>query len=174
MIELTIVSEEIAAAGCPLLLIVVSPAIAATVIATSGTAEQKERWLPGFADGSLKMRLRDHRAGRGLELAQDHNDRARDPDGAWLAALRPQVLHLRGRRDRRDARRRPARRLADRHAPAGDVPRAYRCPGDELPPDRHGDHLPEQQFALFFDDARCPTTRSSAARRPGSPRCSPG
>src|SRR4051812_43773144 len=45
MVELAIVAEEIAAAGCPLLLIVVSPAIAATVIATSGTAEQRERWL---------------------------------------------------------------------------------------------------------------------------------
>ncbi len=55
MVELSIVAEEIAAAGCPLLLIVVSPAIAATVIATSGTTDQKEHWLPRFADGSAKM-----------------------------------------------------------------------------------------------------------------------
>ena len=42
MVELAIVTEEIAAAGCPLLLIVVSPAIAASVIATSGTGEQRD------------------------------------------------------------------------------------------------------------------------------------
>ncbi|WP_197651914.1 acyl-CoA dehydrogenase family protein [Carbonactinospora thermoautotrophica] len=53
--ELAIVCEELAAGGCPLLLIVVSPAIAATVIAKVGTEDQKKRYLPGFADGSLKM-----------------------------------------------------------------------------------------------------------------------
>src|SRR6266545_7281655 len=53
--ELHIVGEELAAAGCPLLLLVVSPAICGTVIATFGTEEQKKQWLPGFADGSLKM-----------------------------------------------------------------------------------------------------------------------
>jgi alkylation response protein AidB-like acyl-CoA dehydrogenase len=53
--ELAIVCEELAAAGCPLLLLVVSPAIAATVIARHGTEEQRRRFLPGFADGSLKV-----------------------------------------------------------------------------------------------------------------------
>jgi len=53
--ELAIVCEELAAAGCPLLLLVVSPAIAATVIARHGSAEQRERLLPGFADGSLTV-----------------------------------------------------------------------------------------------------------------------
>jgi alkylation response protein AidB-like acyl-CoA dehydrogenase len=53
--ELAIVCEELAAGGCPLLLIVVSPAICATVIARFGTPAQQDRWLPGFADGSLKM-----------------------------------------------------------------------------------------------------------------------
>jgi alkylation response protein AidB-like acyl-CoA dehydrogenase len=53
--ELAIVCEELAAAGCPLLLLLVSPAICATVIARFGTAEQKDRWLPGLASGELKM-----------------------------------------------------------------------------------------------------------------------
>nr|MDT0662612.1 acyl-CoA dehydrogenase [Micromonospora sp. DSM 115978] len=53
--ELAIVCEELAAAGCPLLLLVVSPAIVATVIAKHGTEEQRARFLPGFADGSLKV-----------------------------------------------------------------------------------------------------------------------
>src|SRR5712691_6384400 len=53
--ELAMVCEELAAAGCPLLLLVVSPAICATVIARYGTEQQRERWLPGLADGSLRM-----------------------------------------------------------------------------------------------------------------------
>ncbi|MFJ8965566.1 acyl-CoA dehydrogenase family protein [Lentzea sp. NPDC102401] len=53
--DLAAVCEELAAAGCPLLLMVVSPAICATVIARFGTDEQKSKWLPGFADGTLKM-----------------------------------------------------------------------------------------------------------------------
>lgn len=53
--ELAIVCEELAAAGCPLLLLVVSPAIAATVIAKHGTPSQRAEFLPGFADGSLKV-----------------------------------------------------------------------------------------------------------------------
>jgi alkylation response protein AidB-like acyl-CoA dehydrogenase len=53
--DLAIVCEELAAAGCPLLLLVVSPAIAATVIARYGTDEQRKQLLPGFANGSLKV-----------------------------------------------------------------------------------------------------------------------
>ncbi len=53
--ELAAVQEELAAAGCPLLVIVVSPAICATIIAKFGTEAQKQRWLPGFATGRLKM-----------------------------------------------------------------------------------------------------------------------
>ncbi|HUY86473.1 MAG TPA: acyl-CoA dehydrogenase family protein [Acidimicrobiales bacterium] len=53
--ELALVEEELAAAGCPLLMIVVSPAICATVISHFGNEEQKQQWLPRFATGNLKM-----------------------------------------------------------------------------------------------------------------------
>ncbi len=53
--ELAIVMEELSANGCPLLLLVVSPAICATIIANFGTDAQKTKWLPGFATGELKM-----------------------------------------------------------------------------------------------------------------------
>ncbi|WP_282694835.1 acyl-CoA dehydrogenase [Streptomyces sp. CC208A] len=55
MAELSIVLEETGAAGAPLLMMVVSPAICGTVIARFGTAEQKAAWLPGLADGSRTM-----------------------------------------------------------------------------------------------------------------------
>jgi alkylation response protein AidB-like acyl-CoA dehydrogenase len=53
--ELAIVCEELAAAGCPLLLLVVSPAIVGTVLARHGTDAQRAEFLPGIADGSLKV-----------------------------------------------------------------------------------------------------------------------
>ncbi|MEW1643535.1 MULTISPECIES: acyl-CoA dehydrogenase family protein [unclassified Streptomyces] len=53
--ELSIVLEELGAAGCPLLMMVVSPAICGTVIARFGTEAQKQTWLPGLADGTRTM-----------------------------------------------------------------------------------------------------------------------
>lgn len=53
--ELAIVSEELAAGGCPLLLLIVSPAICGSIIARYGTNEQKRRWLPGIGSGRQKM-----------------------------------------------------------------------------------------------------------------------
>jgi alkylation response protein AidB-like acyl-CoA dehydrogenase len=53
--DLSIVLEELGAAGCPLLMMVVSPSICGTVITRFGTDEQKQRWLPGIADGSITM-----------------------------------------------------------------------------------------------------------------------
>jgi alkylation response protein AidB-like acyl-CoA dehydrogenase len=53
--DIAAVCEELAAQGCPLLMMVVSPAICGTVIARYGTEEQKRRWLPGIADGTGTM-----------------------------------------------------------------------------------------------------------------------
>jgi alkylation response protein AidB-like acyl-CoA dehydrogenase len=55
MYELSLVMEEMAAHGCGLLMMVVSPAINGTIISKFGTDEQKQRWLPGIADGSITM-----------------------------------------------------------------------------------------------------------------------
>ncbi len=53
--ELALVCEEIAAAGTPLLLLLVSAAISAGMISEFGTEEQRQTWLPGLADGTAKM-----------------------------------------------------------------------------------------------------------------------
>ncbi|MCJ7437597.1 MAG: acyl-CoA dehydrogenase family protein, partial [Acidimicrobiia bacterium] len=49
--ELAIVTEELAAQGCPLLLILVSAAICGELLARFGTDEQRATWLPGLASG---------------------------------------------------------------------------------------------------------------------------
>jgi len=55
MTELAAVGEELARAGTPLLLLVVSPAIAGSVLVRHGTREQKERWLRGIGRADLKI-----------------------------------------------------------------------------------------------------------------------
>jgi alkylation response protein AidB-like acyl-CoA dehydrogenase len=55
MTELAAVGEELAAAGCSLLLLVVSPAIAGSILARHGSDEQKDRWLRGIAAGTTKI-----------------------------------------------------------------------------------------------------------------------
>ncbi|MEI7479988.1 MAG: acyl-CoA dehydrogenase family protein, partial [Actinomycetes bacterium] len=51
MAELAAVAEETAAAGCPLLMFLVSPAICGEVIGRFGTEEQRNRYLPGIGSG---------------------------------------------------------------------------------------------------------------------------
>ena len=51
MHDLAVVIEELAAAGIPLMLLALSPAVCATILTRHGSAEQKQRWLPGLATG---------------------------------------------------------------------------------------------------------------------------
>ncbi len=53
--ELSIVAEELAAAGCPVLLMAVVPAICTPILSRYGTEGQKQRWLPRFASGETIM-----------------------------------------------------------------------------------------------------------------------
>jgi alkylation response protein AidB-like acyl-CoA dehydrogenase len=54
MTELCAVIEEVSAAGCALLLMVVSPAIVGSILTRHGTPEQKERFLRGIGTGELR------------------------------------------------------------------------------------------------------------------------
>ncbi|MFF7344104.1 acyl-CoA dehydrogenase family protein [Streptomyces antimycoticus] len=82
--ELSIVLEELGAAGCPLLMLIVSPAICGTVIARFGTAEQKERWLPGLADGSLTMAFGITEPDAGSNSHRITTTARRGDDGGWI------------------------------------------------------------------------------------------
>ncbi|MBO0876047.1 MAG: acyl-CoA/acyl-ACP dehydrogenase [Pseudonocardia sp.] len=55
MSDLVVVIEEASTQGCPLLMMVISPAICGTIIDKHGDDAVKRHWLPGIADGSLKM-----------------------------------------------------------------------------------------------------------------------
>ncbi|MGE3285836.1 MAG: acyl-CoA dehydrogenase family protein [Pseudonocardia sp.] len=53
--ELTVVCEEIAAKGAPILLLLVTAAISAEVIVEFGSEEQRTQWLPRLASGRTKV-----------------------------------------------------------------------------------------------------------------------
>jgi alkylation response protein AidB-like acyl-CoA dehydrogenase len=156
MVELSIVAEEVAAAGCPLLLIVVSPAIAASVIARSGTTEQKERWLPRFADGSVKMSFAITEPDAGSNSHRITTTAHRDPDGGgWR--LRGTKYYISGV-DETDATLVVAR-LED--AASGTLRPAMfivptDTPGMSYQPIDMVIHSPEKQFTIYFDDALVP------------------
>jgi alkylation response protein AidB-like acyl-CoA dehydrogenase len=154
MVELAIVTEEIAAAGCPLLLIVVSPAIAGSVIATSGTQEQRERWLPGIADGSVKVSFAITEPDAGSNSHNITTSARRDPDGGWR--LTGHKYYISGV-DESDATLvvarmqdskgtlRPAMFLVPTDAP-----------GYTYQPIEMAFTAAERQFSVFFDDVHLP------------------
>jgi alkylation response protein AidB-like acyl-CoA dehydrogenase len=81
--ELAIVCEEMAAAGCPLLLMLVSPAICASIIARHGSEEQRERWLPPMASGAMKMAFAITEPDAGTNSHRISTTATRDGDG-WV------------------------------------------------------------------------------------------
>jgi alkylation response protein AidB-like acyl-CoA dehydrogenase len=93
MTALAAVGEEIAAAGCSLLLIVVSPAIVGSILVRHGTAGQRERWLPGIAAGTTKVAFAITEPGAG---SNSHNisTSARRDNGRYL--LRGEKTYISG------------------------------------------------------------------------------
>jgi alkylation response protein AidB-like acyl-CoA dehydrogenase len=152
--ELAIVAEELAAAGCPLLLLVVSPAIAATVIARHGSAEQRQRWLPGFADGTRKVCFAITEPDAGSNFHNLTTVAKRDGDDFLITGRKvyisgadecDEVLVVARMADERTGRLQPAIFV---------VP--VRSPGLERTRLDMEILAPENQFLLFFDDVRVP------------------
>jgi len=154
IVELAIVAEELAAAGCPLLFIVVSPAICGSVIGRSGTAEQKERWLPALASGTTKMAFAITEPDAGSNSHRLSTVARRDGDD-WILAGRKTyisgvdeadaVLVVGRAEDARTGTLRPALAIVPTDAPGLEK--------TLIPVEIIG---PEKQFALFLDDVRLP------------------
>ncbi|HEY3479856.1 MAG TPA: acyl-CoA dehydrogenase family protein, partial [Streptomyces sp.] len=156
--ELSIVLEELGAAGCPLLLLIVSPAICGTVIARFGTDEQKQRWLPGIADGSLRMAFGITEPEAGSNSHRITTTARRDPEtGGWLLTGRKVFISgvdiadatlIVGRtEDARTGKLKPCLFIVDRDTPGFE----YRQIEMELA-------APEKQFQLFLDDVALPAS----------------
>ncbi|MFG2695948.1 acyl-CoA dehydrogenase family protein [Kitasatospora sp. NPDC048407] len=152
--ELSIVLEELGAAGCPLLMLIVSPAICGTVIARFGTEEQKQRWLPGLADGSKVMAFGITEPDAGSNSHRIGTVARRDGED-WLLSGRKvfisgidhadAVLFVGRTEDARTGKLKPALFIVPRDTPGFE----YRPIPMELT-------APERQFQVFLDDVRLP------------------
>ncbi|MET7690865.1 acyl-CoA dehydrogenase [Streptomyces sp. NPDC005483] len=152
--ELSIVLEELGAAGAPLLMMIVSPAICGTVIARFGTESQKRDWLPALADGTRTMAFGITEPDAGSNSHRISTTARRD--GAdWLLTGRKVFVSgvdiadatlIVGRtEDSRTGRLKPCLFIVPRDAPGFGRRRI------EMELD-----APEKQFELTLDDVRLP------------------
>jgi alkylation response protein AidB-like acyl-CoA dehydrogenase len=155
--ELAIVCEEVAAQGCPLLLVVVSAAISAELIARFGTDAQKERWLPSLAAGE-KMVFAVTEPDAGSNTHNLSTTAVRDGDVyrvrgtktfiSGVDEARSMVVMTRTGTDENTGRGRLSLMVVDTDAPG-----LQRTP---IPVELRA---PEKQFQLFFDDVEVPADR---------------
>ncbi|MFF0623067.1 acyl-CoA dehydrogenase family protein [Streptomyces sp. NPDC004296] len=153
--ELALVLEELGAAGCPLLMLVVSPAICGTVIARFGTEEQKRTWLPGLADGSRKMAFGITEPDAGSNSHRITTTARKESGGDWIlngrkifvsgVDIADATLIVGRTEDARTGKLKPCLFIVPREAPGfGRSPVAMELAA------------PEKQFELTLDDVRLP------------------
>jgi alkylation response protein AidB-like acyl-CoA dehydrogenase len=154
MADLAAVLEEATAAGAPLLMMVVSPAICGSIISRCGTEDQKNRWLPSIADGSLLMAFGITEADAGSNSHKVTTTATRDGD-TWVISGQKTfisgvdeaqaVLVVARTSDTKTGKLKPCLFVVPTDTPGftkTPIPMAWMAP--------------EKQFTLFFDDVRLP------------------
>jgi alkylation response protein AidB-like acyl-CoA dehydrogenase len=155
--ELAIVCEELAAAGTPSFLLIVSTAICGELLAAHGSLEQKRRWLPAMATGEATMAFSITEPDAGTNTHQLATTATRDGD----------VYRLRGQKvfasavDEADRVVVVARTGTDEETGRGELSLFLVDPGSagfEMQPIPVEITAPEKQFTLFFDDVAVAAT----------------
>ena len=154
MYELGLVGEELNAAGCGLLMLVVSPAINGTIISRFGTDEQKQQWLPGIASGETIMAFGITEPDAGSNSHNITTTAKRDGDN-WI--LNGRKIYVSGV-DQADAIMIVGR---TEDAKTGKLKPALFAfptdtPGFEYQAIDMDVVMPDKQFLLFMDDMRLP------------------
>jgi alkylation response protein AidB-like acyl-CoA dehydrogenase len=152
--DVAAVCEELAAQGCPLLLMVVSPAICGTVIARYGTEAQKRRWLPGICDGTGTMAFAITEPDAGTNTHNITTTARRDGDGwvlkgqkIWISGVdeADHVLVVARTEDARTGKLKPCLFVVPTDAAGFEF---TAIPMEII--------SPENQFQVFIDDVRLP------------------
>lgn len=149
MVELTIVCEETAARGCPLLLLLVSSAISAELLARYGSDDQRAEWLPRMASGEAKVVFAITEPNAGSNSRQISTTAVRDGDDYVINGTKYYISGV----DEAEALI-VVTRTAEEKLSLFLVPTD--APGlvaQQLPV---GISVPEKQFTLFFDNVRIP------------------
>ncbi len=155
--ELTIVCEELAAQGCPLLLLLVTAAICAELITRFGSDAQKQQWLPALGSGT-KMAFAITEPDAGSNTHRLSTTATRDGDIYRLRGTKTYISGVdeaaavlvvaRTSTDEATGDARLSMFIVDRDAPGFE----YTSIPVEI-------SAPEKQFQLFFDDVHVPFDR---------------
>ena len=170
--DVAAVCEELAAQGCPLLLMVVSPAICGTVIARYGTEAQKRRWLPGICDGTGTMAFAITEPDAGTNTHNITTTARRDGDGwvltgqkIWISGVdeADHVLVVARTEDARTGKLKPCLFVVPTDAEGFEF---TAIPMEII--------SPENQFQVFLDGVRLPADALVGDENGGLVQLSPG
>jgi alkylation response protein AidB-like acyl-CoA dehydrogenase len=161
MIELTAVIEEVSAAGCPLLMMVIAPAICGSIIAAHGSPELKRAWLPGLANGTRTMSFAITEPEAGSNTHALTTTTRRDGDEYvisgtkyWISGADQADAILVVTRDADEN----AGTAAEGHTPMSMFVVPAGAPGLTMHAIEAELIQPEKQFTVFFDDVRVPAS----------------
>lgn len=163
--DMQIVGEELAAAGCPLLMTVVSPTICGTIIQAFGSEELKQQWLPGIASGETIMAFAITEPDAGSNSHNISTTAKRDGDDWVINGTKyyisgvdeAEAILVVTRTSTNDS----GRGLLSLLVVPTDVPGLTKSliPVQAV--------TPEKQFTLFFDDVRVPAANLIGAENEG-------
>ena len=155
MSDLAVVTEELSAVGLPLMLLALSPAVCATILAKHGSEEQKKQWLPRLASGESVMAFAITEPDAGSNTHRTRTVASADGSGWRLNGGKYYVSHVDNsqgilvvaRTGELDGRGRAQLSLfvVDSDAPG--------ITAEPIPVEIVS---PERQFVLTFDDVRLP------------------
>lgn len=153
--ELAIVEEELATAGCPLLMLVVSPTICGSLLSRYGSDTQKATWLPSLASGQsiMSFAITEPNAGSNSHLVE--TVATRKPSGWSLRGTKhyisgvdvAQAVMVVAKTRHHDGNEHPGLSIF--------VVETGRAGFDKVPIETEL-VSPERQFTLFFDDVDLP------------------
>ena len=152
--DIAAVCEELAAQGCPMLLMVVSPAICGTIITRYGTEAQKQKWLPGLCDGTSTMCFAITEPDAGTNTHNITTTARRDGDGwvlngrkIWISGVdeSDNVLVVARTEDAKTGKLKPCLFVVPTDAEGFE---ANAIPMEIV--------SPENQYQVFMDDIRLP------------------
>jgi alkylation response protein AidB-like acyl-CoA dehydrogenase len=155
--ELAIVCEELSAQGLPMLMIIVSSGIGATVLEAHGTDEQKRAWLPGLTAGTKAMSFAITEPNAGLNSHKISTVAVREGDTYRINGAKYFISGI----DRSDAVLLVARTGVDEVTGRGQLS-LFIVPSDA--PGLTRTEIPmeivsgERQFSVFFDDVIVPVS----------------
>ena len=157
MREMAVLQEELSHQGTPLLLIVVSAVMDATLIARYGNEAMKERYLPGMARGEIKLCFALTEPTAGSNSFRISTKAERDGDSYVLNGQKTFISAV----DQSDyllvvVRTTPFDEVDDKREGISLLLVDRKAPGVTLQPLEMGVLHPETQFAVFFDDVRVP------------------